>query len=377
MGFFRKTPKISKENAKYNNCIINNIKVKKLDHDNCIATAYYVLADKEHASFDDVYSVLRKLYVYNHDLCFIFQDNILTIDLPVTGKDIIEVEADVFNIISACATRMFEADIIKHNFMCMFPEYDLSSLNFTGCDIEDIRQTINDNFGYFELTNEGMSKFNLEPVKKYGCVLEVHTLPDIVHHTYADIFNYEDNVTYFDVIKLLDQETEKTILTRRRAEDRYVLTGYEEDPITARDLEYVENALKELNGNEIFCTFTRYIILFDDSLDSLKERARNLIVYFREKGTIVAKSLEQAKTFFNLYVNKYIYKSLYHNLANLKFPLSYIRPMEIEEDDTDEKKISYTADHTQKRSCSHCGTTYIGDINGFAPKCPNCGANIN
>ena len=246
-------------------------------------------------------------------------------------EQILKLEETIYRTIKDSCVRASK-ELVFYNYVSrLFPCYEISydALSYINENTYEsimgaVTQTITDNFGWFEMHNEGMDLFGLEPQTTYGCMLNVHSFPPKINTT-----NFP--MTYPNVtttIKCLKKEDAILKLKRTRSSDRYerdhaIEAGAEEESIeeTQTSIEIATRAIQELEAGDVMCQYNTSILVYAETKDVLKERIMSIITSCKDRNILVAKSLTQALDFMNNYVNRKPEKLIH--MGPLMFPLSF------------------------------------------------------
>lgn len=253
-------------------------------------------------------------------------------NLNVDPEQILKIEADIFRTINSRCVRASK-ELVFYNFVSkVFPNYEISydklsyinENNFEAI-MGAITQTVVDNFGWFEMHNEGVDIFDLSPQTTYGCMLDVQSFPEKISNTNFPMDYPEGLVT---TIKCLKKEDATLKIKRIRSSARYevnqaIEAGAEEEDIenTTNTIDIATRAIQDLENGDVLCEFNTSILIYASDRDELKSYIKNVITSCKDRNILVAKSLNQALDFLNNYVNKKPQKFLH--MAPLMFPLSF------------------------------------------------------
>lgn len=244
---------------------------------------------------------------------------------------ILKMEDNIFKTINSRCVRCSK-DLVFYNFVSkVYPCYEISydKLSYINENsYEDIMcsvaQSVSDNFGWFEMHNEGIEVFGLPSETTYGCMLQVHQFPP-----YIDNVNFPmdyPNVT--TTVQCLKKDKANIDIKRIRGADRYELDQGIETGAPIEQLSPVEQniriatrALQDLDSGEVMCQFNTTILVYANTREELKQRTMTVITSCKNRTILVSKSLTQGLAFLDNYINKKPKK--YMHMANVRFPLSF------------------------------------------------------
>ena len=252
-------------------------------------------------------------------------------NLSADPEQILKIEENIFRTINSKCVRASK-DLVFYNYVSkVFPCYEISydrldyinDTTYTSI-MGAVTQTVTDNFGYFEMHNEGMDIFGLEPQTTYGCMLDIHAFPDKIS-TCNFPMDFPAIVT---TVHCLKKEDAMLKLKRTRAADRYerdqaAKAGAEQEAIdaTQTNIDIATRAIQDLENGQIICQFNCSILVFAETKEMLKQRVMNIITQCKDRDILASKSLTQALDFLNNYINKKPKK--YLHTGPLMFPLSF------------------------------------------------------
>lgn len=253
-------------------------------------------------------------------------------NLKVDPEQILRFEKNIYQAINNKCMRASK-ELVFYNFVSkIFPNYEISydklsyinENNFEAI-MGAINFTVTDNFGYFEMHNEGVDLFDLEPQTTYGCMLDIHSFPMKIDTANFPI-DFPGNVV--TTIKCLKKEDATLKIKRIRSADRYEMNqaieaGAEEEEIevTAEHIGIATRAIQDLEEGEVLCEFNCSILVYNETLQGLRETVMSIITSCKDRNILAAKSLDQALDFLNKYVNKKPQKFLH--MGPLYYPLSF------------------------------------------------------
>lgn len=253
-------------------------------------------------------------------------------NLKADPEQILKIEEDVYRTINSKCVRASK-ELVFYNYVSkLFPNYEISydrlsyinENNFESI-MGAVTQTVIDNFGWFELHNEGVDIFGLEPQTTYGCMLNVQAFPPMID-TANFPMDYPGGLV--TTIKCLKKEDAMLKIKRIRSSDRFevnqaIEAGAEEEEIeaTQQNISIATRAIQDLEDGEILCEFNTSILVYAQSREDLKSNIMSIITSCKDRNILVSKSLTQALDFLNNYVNKKPQKFLH--TGPLAFPLSF------------------------------------------------------
>lgn len=265
-------------------------------------------------------------------------------NLNADPEKILKIEASYYRTINSKCVRASK-ELVFYNFVSkVFPCYEISydKLSYINENTYEsimgaITQTVSDNFGWFEMHNEGMDIFGLEPQNTYGCMLDIQAFPPKIS-TCNFPMDYPNVVT---TIRCLKKEDAMLKLKRIRSSDRYerdqaIEAGAELESIeeTQTSIDIATMAIQDLEAGEILCEFNCSILVYAETKDELKQRVMHLITECKDRNILVSKSLTQALDFLNSYISKKPRQFLH--TGPLMFPLSFQQNAGATVGDTDE-----------------------------------------
>lgn len=248
-------------------------------------------------------------------------------------EKIVAIENNIYNAIRSRCVRATR-DLVFYNYVSkLYPSYEISydkqsyftDENFSAA-LGIVNQTVEDNFGYFTLHNEGVDFFDLPSQPTYGCILDVKSFPKMI---YSSNFPYNYEGVQIQVnIQTLRKEDAEIQIKRRRSSDKYdlesaITAGAESEDIqqTAESISYATEALADISNGMIFCKFNTSILVYANTLEQLRRNTQTVISISRDRDILVSKSLTQATDFMNSFVK--LVPTTYNHMAALQFPLSF------------------------------------------------------
>ena len=211
-------------------------------------------------------------------------------NLNMDPEKILSAEEALYKIIDDMVVRA-DQDFVFYNYISkVYPSYDINFDKLTYINekkyediMASINQSITDNFGYFEMKNDGIDFFGLVPRTTYGCMLSLRAFP-------KKIDNIEFSLTNSDVI---------TTIKCVKKEDYHT----------------------QVDDNDIICQFNINMIVYADSLEDLKLYTSSIIEDYKTIEILASKSLAQSMDFLNLYINRK--PKDFDHTNRLDFPLTF------------------------------------------------------
>ena len=250
----------------------------------------------------------------------------------IDPAQIIKIEEDIYRAVNSKCMRASK-ELVFYNFVSkLYPNYEISydrlsyinENNFESI-MSAVTQTVTDNFGWFELHNEGVEIFNCESMTTYATMLTIHSFPDKIDSANFPI-DFPGNVV--TTVKCLKKEDADIKIRRLRSSERYVQNqaidagAEDEDIIASQDIiNTATMAIQDLEEGNVICNFNTSILVYAEDRETLKERVMSIITYGKDRNILIAKSLNQATDFLNYYVNKKPQK--FSHLGPLMFPLCF------------------------------------------------------
>ena len=246
-------------------------------------------------------------------------------------EKIMEIEHTLYNTLGGRVTRA-DKDLVFYNYVShVFPSFEISydKTSYINEDhyeeiMTSVTQSVSDNFGFFEMHNEGIDFFELEPYFTYGCVLEIKNFPLIIENTDFDLELPDVLVT----VQCMKKEEASIKIKRTRSADKYELdqameANAEEESLSVleENIAIATHAVEELDNGEIMCQFNTHVILYANDIDTLRSSTAKVIAKCKDRDIIIAKSLTQAKDFLELFINRKPRK--FAHMTNVAFPLSF------------------------------------------------------
>ena len=253
-------------------------------------------------------------------------------NLKTDPEQILKIEESIYRTLRGYCLRATK-DLVFYNYISkVFPCYDISydKLSYINeNNFEDIMgsvtQTVSDNFGRFEMHNEGIVLFEQDDITTYGCMLDVISFPSEIDAAMFPM-DYQNVVT---TIRCLPKDKARTKLKQFRSSDRFdrdeaIKAGAEDEDIeqTQTNIDLATFALSCLQDRDtILCEFNVSILVFADTLDKLKQRIMATVNHCKDRNILVGKSLYQARDFLYTYIGKQPKK--FRHFSPIEFPLSF------------------------------------------------------
>lgn len=265
-------------------------------------------------------------------------------NLSADPEHILKIEENIYRTINYKCVRASK-ELVFYNYVSkVFPCYEISydklsyiSENTFESIMGAITQTVSDNFGWFEMHNEGMDIFGLEPQDTYGCMLDIQAFPPQISTCNFPV-DYPNTVT---TIQCLKKEDAMLKLKRTRASDRYerdqaIEAGAELESIeeTQTNIDIATMAIQDLEAGSVLCQFNTSMLVYAETKEELKSRVMSIITTCKDRNILVSKSLTQALDFLDNYINKKPKKFMH--TGPLMFPLSFQQNSGATVGDTDE-----------------------------------------
>jgi len=252
-------------------------------------------------------------------------------NLRVDVEKILGIEDNIFGVLRHRCARASREIIFYAYTSRLFPSYEISytaqsfinSENFENI-MSTLSQTVCDNFGWFELHNDGIALFDLPTQVTYGCILDVKSFPA---HIASDNFpmDYPGCVTNISCLKKEDAEIK---LKRNRSSNKFeynqaAQVGAESEALheLGKSISVATHALSQIDNGETLCKFDCSILVTGLSKEELKQNVLSVMSDCKDRDILVGKSLTQASDFLNKYVNMRV--TTFPHFANLQFPLSF------------------------------------------------------
>lgn len=247
-------------------------------------------------------------------------------------EQILKIEESIYRTLNGRCVRASK-ELVFYNYVSkVFPNFEISydkvsyiNDNTFESIMGSVTQTVIDNFGWFEMHNEGVDIFGIEPQTTYGCMLDVQEFPPLI-----DTCNFPmDFANCVTSIKCEKKEEAILNLKRIRSSARFerdeALKALAEDEQVSAVQDVIDIAGLAVDGIEqrgdILCNFNTSILIYDTDKARLRQKVTSFITSCKDRNILVAKSLTQAKDFLDNYINKKPKK--YIHMANLSFPLSF------------------------------------------------------
>lgn len=252
-------------------------------------------------------------------------------NLNIDVEKILNVEKNIYSIIRHKCVRASRELVFYTYVSKLFPSYEisydeLSFINESNFEriLGAVTQTVSDNFGWFEMHNDGIEFFDLPQQPTYGCMIDVVGFPNkIVSNNFP--MDYPGCIT---TIKCLKKEEAKLKLKRTRASDKYEIdqaaqVGAESEALDelSESIAIATHAISELEKGDMLCQFNCSILVTGIDREDLRRKVNRIIADCKDRDILVSKSLTQALDFLDNYVNRKPKK--YQHFASLQFPLSF------------------------------------------------------
>lgn len=251
----------------------------------------------------------------------------------VTANDekILDIEENIYLTIRHKCVRASK-ELVFYNYVSkLYPSYEISydKQSFMNDDnfetiMGAVNQTVSDNFGWFELHNEGVELFGIPAQTTYGCMLDISAFPKMIY-SYNFPMDYPGCIT---TIKCVKKDDAKLKIKRTRSADKYEFetaagAGAETEALeeTAESINIATQALQEIENGDVICQFNCSILVTAESRDLLKQKIMRIVADCKDRDILVSKSLSQATDFLDNYVN--LSPKKYAHMASLQFPLSF------------------------------------------------------
>lgn len=253
-------------------------------------------------------------------------------NLSVDPEQILKIEENIYRTISGRCVRASK-ELVFYNYVSkVFPNYEISydKLSYINESTFEsimgaVTQTVTDNFGWFEMHNEGVDIFGLEPQTTYGCMLDIQAFPQKISTSNFPIDFPGGIVT---TIQCLKKEDATLKIKRIRSSETYtrnqaIEAGAEEEDVMSSQetIDIATRAIQDLEDGDILCNFNTSILVYGVTKEELKSNIANIITTGKDRNMLITKSLTQALDFLNNYINKKPQKFIH--LAPLMFPLSF------------------------------------------------------
>jgi len=253
-------------------------------------------------------------------------------NMKIDPEKILKLEENIYQSIRSNCVRASQ-ELVFYNYVSkVYPGFEISYDNngwIKDTSFEDIigsvTQTVSDNFGWFELHNEGVDLFDWDPMPTYGCMLDVKAFPPYIRSDFYDLVAMPNVVT---TVKCMKKEDATIKLKRTRASDRYEVdqaveanAEIEQIEATEHNIQVATHAIEGLDNGEIMCQFNTSILVIAETREELKSAISDVVTTCRDNNILVSKSLNQALDFLDVYVNKKPKK--FEHMAFLGFPLSF------------------------------------------------------
>lgn len=255
-------------------------------------------------------------------------------DIGNDGLDIeriMAIENNIFSFIKDKCARCTRELTFYQYVSKLYPSYEISyeqNSYFNDDNFSDIlgvvNQTVEDNFGYFIMHNEGIDFFDLPAQNTYGCILNLRGFPMAITSENFPLSSAGMQIN----IQTLPKDKAEIQLKRRRSTARYKVDEATQAGEEGEVIEEVEkvvqlstNALENLKQGVCMCRFNVNMLVIGLDLDDLTQNVNSTMATLRDRGILVARSLNQAQDFINNFVR--LAPSKFDQFSALQFPLSF------------------------------------------------------
>ena len=247
-------------------------------------------------------------------------------------EKILQSEKNIYSVLRTKCNRASK-ELIFYNYISkLYPCYNISydrlsfinENNFSNI-LGSVTQTIEDNFGYFIMHNEGVEIFDLPAQDTYGCILLIKAFPKVIDST-----NFSMDYPGMQVnIKAIPKDKALIQLKRTRSADKYELeqaldAGAEIETVeaTSESINIATLAINDLEeGNVQMCEFNATILVTGLDLPDLRQNIQYIVSDLKDRDIVPAKSLTQTMDFLQGYVK--LNPKDYEHFTNIQFPLSF------------------------------------------------------
>lgn len=261
-----------------------------------------------------------------------FSDKLLNFGGKAIDEEaILQSEENIFSIVRAQCVRA-SRELTFYNYISkMFPCYEISydKLSFVNENnfsriLGTVHQSIEDNFGYFVMHNEGVDIFELEPQDTYGCIVRIAGFPLRI-----DSANFSMDYPNTQVnIKAMAKEKAAIHLKRARSSDKYEMdealkAGAESEQLEATmdAIDIATQAIAEVEAGVQMCEFNIVRLVTGITKEDLKQNLQEFLTDLKDRDILPQKSLNQALDFIDGYVK--LFPRRYDHFTSLQFPLSF------------------------------------------------------
>ena len=255
-------------------------------------------------------------------------------DIGNDGLDIeriMAIENNIFSFIKDKCARCTRELTFYQYVSKLYPSYEISyeqNSYFNDDNFSDIlgvvNQTVEDNFGYFIMHNEGIDFFDLPAQNTYGCILNLRGFPMAITSENFPLSSAGMQIN----IQTLPKDKAEIQLKRRRSTARYKVDEATQAGEEGEVIEEVEkvvqlstNALENLKQGVCMCRFNVNMLVIGLDLEDLTQNVNSTMATLRDRGILVARSLNQAQDFINNFVR--LAPSKFDQFSALQFPLSF------------------------------------------------------
>lgn len=253
-------------------------------------------------------------------------------NMKIDPIQILKIENDIYRTVKYKCVRCSKDLVFYHFVSKLFPSYEISydKLSYINDDsYEDIMcnitQVIADNHAKFEMYNDGVEVFGLDPVHTFGCMMHVEKFPEAINIANFPMDYPANCVT---TVKCIPKDKAKLALKRARSSSRYVIkqeieSQAEDEDIeaTQQNVELATAGIQMIEKGTIFVEFNTTFLVHGETPEEVRSYATELINVCKDRNIFVNKNLNQAKDFMNIYVSRNATK--YKHFAPLTFPLSF------------------------------------------------------
>lgn len=244
---------------------------------------------------------------------------------------VVSIEENIFSYLKPKCVRATKELTFYQYISKLYPSYEISyeqnsyfnDDNFSGI-LGVCNQTVEDNFGYFVMHNEGVDFFDLPQQETYGCILNLRAFPG---HIQSENFPLNSLGTQIN-IQTIPKDKADIQLKRRRSSARYKVkeateAGEEPEGIQAAEemIDLTTHALAKSTAGVCMCRFNANILVLGVSKEDLTANVNSTVAILRDRGILVAKSLTQAQDFINNFVR--LAPAKFDQFTELQFPLSF------------------------------------------------------
>lgn len=260
-----------------------------------------------------------------------FSNKLLGTGGVLKEEKMLQIENNIYSILRTRCTRASKEMVFYNYVSKLYPCYDISydKISFINDDnfssiMGVVTQTMEDNFGYFIMHNEGVDFFDLEPQNTYGCILNIAEFPLKIDST-----NFPMDYPGVQLnIEAVSKEKAAITLKRTRSADKYELdealkAGAEVEQVeaTVENIDIATNAIREVEEGVQMCNFQASILITGLTLEELRQNTQYVISDLKDRNILPQKSLNQSMDFVAGYVK--LQHEKYPHFAPLQYPLSF------------------------------------------------------